>query len=254
MKSHSYKKRRKASVIAFSPSFNRAVKRIRSEIGIPTEGFTTTEEMNRWYRRHHAESTKEPSRHIPPYYWHFPKQFVELMESWESSPNSFEPSRSNYYPEVPLDRCAMDLVKKFDLPEEVVSGVKVYILGVKGSLGVMSSLPFILVPVDEGEEGTKYMLLVAGIDEATTQKDWVDVWKDFERALRMWQVGQAPSKRPLDKVFLRDLSLWKQIKTGKTAKEVANEWTDKHPGDETIGEDTVRKAVSRIDKIMRPDS
>jgi hypothetical protein len=54
-------------------------------------------------------------------------------------------------------------------------------------------------------------------------------------------------------VFLRDLSFWKQIKEGKTAKEVLDGWTKRYPDDSYLGEDSVRKAVERVDIIMQGD-
>ena len=247
---HSYQKRRNASVISFSPNFNETVRRIRSDLGIPTEGFSTSQEMDKWYKRHHAESTEEPCRPMPRYYWHFPKEFVELLESFSYSD---EPSRVNYYPDVPLDSRAMDLIGRFDLPEDVVDQVKGYILGARGPLGVGPTLQLILIPVDEGEEGTKYIALVAGIDEASTRKDWLEVWRSVEVILHLSGVSKAPHRRPVDSVFLRDLTFWKQVKAGKTAKEVLDDWTERHPEDSDLGEDTARKAVGRMAKIMGLD-
>ena len=37
------------------------------------------------------------------------------------------------------------------------------------------------------------------------------------------------------------------------AKEILDDWVKRHPEDEHLGEDTVRKAVDRIDRIMQPD-
>ena len=250
MEAHSHKRRRNASVIAFSPSFNEAVRRMRSDLGIPGEGFSTSQESNDWYRRHHEENTKERYRPMPRYYWHFPKEFVDLVESFSYSN---EPSRVNYHPDVPLDRCAMELVRRFDLPEEVVDQVKGYILGAKGSLGIGPALQLILIPVNEGEEGTKYMALVAGIDDATTEKDWLKVWQDMEQILRLSGICKVPARRPVDTLLLRDLSFWKHTKAGKPAREVLDDWIRRHPEDDNLGEDTIRKAVQRIEKIMRPN-
>lgn len=249
MRAHSYKKRRNASVISFSSDFNEATRAIRSELGIPVEGFRT-EEVNNWYERHHAENTGKPYRPMPSYYWHFPKEFVELVESFSYSG---EPSRVNYYPDVPLDRHAMDLIRKFDLPQETINQVKAYVLGIKGPLSVGAALQLILIPIDEGDEGTKYIALVAGIDEASTRKDWLEVWRSVEVIMCLSGVSIAPHRRPLDNVFLRDLGFWKQIKEGKTARQVLDDWIERHPEDNHLGEDTVRKAVERIDSIMRPD-
>lgn len=250
MRTYSYKKRRNASVISFSSDFNEATRAIRSELGIPAEGFRTTQEMNDWYERHHAENTEELYRPMPSYYWHFPKEFVELVESF-SYPD--EPSRVNYCPDVPLDRHAMDLIRKFDLPQETIERVKAYVLGVKGSLSVGPALQPILIPINEGDEGIKYIALVAGIDEVSTQKDWLEVWKNIEIVLRLSGMGKTPQKRPIDSLLLRDLSFWKRIKEGKTAREVAADWIEKHPDEEGYPvEDMIRKAVDRVEKIMRP--
>lgn len=250
MRTHSYQKRRNASVISFSSDFNKATRAIRSELGIPAEGFITTQEMNAWYEKHHAEHTKEPYKPMPNYYWHFPKEFVELVESFSYSS---EPSRVNYYPDVPLDHHAMDLIRKFDLPQETIDRVKAYILGVRGSLSVGPLLQPILIPINEEDKGTKYLALVAGIDEATTKKDWLEVWRSVEVVLHLSAVSSTPHRRPLDNVLLRNLSFWEQIKAGKTAREVLDDWTERHPEDSHLGEDTVRKAVEKTDGIMRPD-
>lgn len=251
MRTHSYKKRRNASVISFSSQFNEAVRIIRLDLDLPVEGLNTSQEREEWYKRHHAENTKVPYRPLPRYYWHFPKEFVELIHSFAYSSG---PSRVNYYPGVPLDRRAMGLIQEFDLPEEVGDQVKAYILGATGPLGVGPALQLILIPVNESGEGIKYVALVAGIDEATTRKDWLEVWRSIEVILRLSGVSRASHRRPLDNLFLRDLSFWKQVKAGKTAKEILADWTKRHPEDEYFGEDTVRKAVNRIDKIMQPHS
>lgn len=275
MKTHSYNKRRNASVIFLSPDFNEAINVARSDLSLPAEGLGTTEETNDWYKRHHAKNTKEQLRPMPRWYWHFPKEFVELIDSFAYSS---KPSKVNYYPDVPLDRRAMEIVKQFDLPEEMVDRIKGYILGGvkwhlvgpapelkarreqenaggrKVSLSVPPALQPILIPINEGDEGRKYMVLVAGLDESTTQKDWLEVWKQLEIVLRLSDMGKTPHKRPIDSLLLRDLSFWKQIKEGKTARQVATDWTDRHPEDKALGEDTVRKAADRVDKIMRPKS
>lgn len=251
MATHSHEKRRKASVISYSASFNEAVKAVRSELGIPVEGFSAGGEREDWYKRHLAGNIRKPHRPMPDYYWHFPREFVELLHSFSYSA---EPSRVNYYPDVPLDRCAMDLIRKFDLPEEVLDKVKGYILGEAGPLGIGPVLQLILIPVDEGGEGNKLVAIIAGIDEASTQKDWLEVWSNIQDFLLLSGVHKMPSRRPLDSLLLRDLSFWEQIKAGKTAREVVEDWVKTHPEDENLGEDTVRKAVDRIEIIMRPHS
>ena len=133
MRAHSYKKRRNASVISLSSRFNESIRVIRLDLALPVEGLNTTQEREEWYKRHHAENTKEPYRPLPRYYWDFPKEFVELIESFAYSS---EASKVNYYPDVPLDCRSMDLIRKFDLPEEVVDQVKAYTLGEKGAFSV----------------------------------------------------------------------------------------------------------------------
>ena len=99
------------------------------------------------------------------------------------------------------------------------------------------------------------MLLVAGIDESSTQKDWLEVWKNIEIVLRLSGMGETPHKRPIDSLLLRDLSFWKKIKGGKTAREVADDWIEDHPSEKGYPvEDMVRKAVDRVEKIMRQKS
>lgn len=244
---HSYLKRRNASVIAFSPAFTEAVKVVRSELGIPTGGFCR-DEANEWYRKHHQANTAEALRPMPCYYWHFPEEFVKLLDSFSYSN---EPSRVNFYRDVPLDRCAMELIHRFDLPEDLVDEIKAYILLADyGSLGTGPALQLILVPVNEAEEGTKYVALVAGIDAATSQKDWLDTWQSIKAILRLSGIHELAHKRPIDNLLLRDLTFWKETKQGRTTREVLNKWIEKHREDENIGEDTVRKAVKRVDRIM----
>jgi len=249
MVTHSYKKRRNAAVISFSPDFNEAVRVIRSVLGLPAKGLNTRQKKEKWYKKHHAENTKEHYRPLPRYYWYFPKEFVELVESFTYSSES---SKVNYYPDVPLDCRAMDLIRKFDLPEETVDQVKAYILGENGALSVGPALQPILIPIDKG---AKYMVLVAGIDASSTQKDWLEVWKKIEIVIRFSGIGKTPHKRPIDSLLLRDLSFWKQIKDGKTARKVADDWIEEHPGEKGYPvEDMIRKAVDRVEKIMQPKS
>ncbi len=204
-----YLKQRNASIIAFSPSFKEAVKVVRSVLRIPIEGFGR-EEANEWYKKHHTANTRERRRPLPRYYWHFPREFVEMLHSFRYST---EPSRVNFYGDVPLDRYAMELMHRFDLPEDLVDEVKAYILLAKyHSLSTGPALQLILVPVNEGQEGTKYIALIAGIDAATTQKDWLEVWENVKAILRLSGISDLPHKRPIDNLLLRDLTFWKEIR------------------------------------------
>ncbi len=248
MGTHSFIKRRNASIIAFGSAFKRSVKRARSTLGIPVEGFSR-EEANKWYEKHHTENSREPLRPMPHYYWHFPKEFVELLDSLSYSS---EPSRVNFYKDVPLDGCAMDLIHEFDLPEDLVVEVKrTILLKHSSTLGIGPAIQLIRVPVNEGVEGNKYMALIAGIDIATTKKDWLEIWEKIKVIQRLSGMVDIPYKRPVEKLMIQDLTFWKEIKEGKTAREVIDRWIEKHPEDANLGEDTVRKAFERIDKIMR---
>lgn len=250
MRTLSYKKRRNASIISLSPQFNEAIRVIRSDLGVPAEGFSSTKEMNEWYQKHHSKYSKEQYRPMPSYYWHFPREIVGLIDSLSYSG---EPSRVNYYPDVPLDHYAIDIIRRFNMPEEILDQVKAYILGGVGPLGVGPPLQVILIPVDEGKEGKKYVALVAGIDESSSQKDWLEVWRNIEVVLRLSGVGKTPHKRLIDSLLLRDLSFWTQVKEGKSAREVAENWIKKHPDDRDYPvEDMIRKAVDRVENIMRP--
>lgn len=251
MGTYSYRKQRNASIIAFSPAFKEAVKAVRSALGIPLKGFTR-EAANKWYKKHHEANTPARLRPLPNYYWHFPSQFVELLHSFGYSS---EPSRVNFYRDVPLDRYAMELVHRFDLPEDVVNEVKASILLTRyGSLSSHSMTQFVLIPVNEGEEGIKYMALIAGIDTATTQKDWLAIWESVKAILRLSGMSSPPHKRPMDNLLLRDITFWQEIQEGRTAREVVDRWTKKHPEGAILSEDTVRKAVSRVDRIMHPSA
>ena len=111
-------------------------------------GFCSRAQADKWYKTHHKANTNELLRPLSRYYWHLPNEFVDLLESFSFTNR---PSRVNYYPNVPLDRYAMNLVHQFDLPEELVDEVKSYILiRGYGTLGVGSKLQVILVPVGEG--------------------------------------------------------------------------------------------------------
>lgn len=249
MKTSSYKKRRNMSIIQLSPEFNEEVKIIRSGLGLPLRGLSSNDKRMEWYKEHHKENTRLPYKPLPDYYWHFPREFIDLLESFSYSSIS---SKVNYYPDVPLDHYSMELIQKFDLPEEYVNQIKSYILGQEKTLAVLPALQSILIPMDKG---SNYMVLVSGISEESTQKDWLEVWKSIENVLHLSGIGKIAHKRPVDNLLLRDLYFWEQVKKGKKAREVADEWLSKHPEDKGYPvEDMIRKAVKRIEKIMAPDA
>ena len=149
MTTSSYKKRRNISIIQFSPQFKKAVKDIRFEFGLPSEGFDSNEERYEWYKNHHKQNTNILYKPLPRYYWYFPKEFVDLIESFAFSTES---SKVNYYADVPLDKRAMELIRKFSLPLEYVDHIKAYILGEESAVSVGPALQPILIPVEQRNE------------------------------------------------------------------------------------------------------
>jgi hypothetical protein len=259
----SYKKRRRADLCAFSPEFKKRVKAVRSELGIPPDGFPMEkilnpkepkgfypEEARVWYKNHIQQTIGKQSKDLPHYYWHFPKELAELTENFAYSR---QPCKAGFHSEVPLDRRAMDLAHEFGLPEDVVNGIKRRILVEEsGSLGSSSTLQLILLPINEQEDGIKYVALVAGIDGATTQKDWLDVWRQIRMIMRMSGVETTSTKREEEKILLRDLSWWDWSKHNLTLKQIADKWEDRVG--KAYAEDTIGAAIHRIDEIMRPIS
>jgi len=259
----SYKRRRRADLCAFSPVFKERVKVVRSQLGIPQDGFPKEvslypeeakgfypKEAIRWYENHVQQTTGKQSKDLPHYYWHFPKELAELIENFAYSR---QPCKAGFHPEVPLDRRAMDLAHEFGLPEDVVNEIKRRILVEEsGSFGSSSTLQLILIHMDEQEDGVKFLALVAGIDGATTQKDWLHVWRQIRMLMRMSGVETASTKREEEKILLRDLSWWECSKRGLTAKQIADKWEEREG--KAYAEDTIGAAIQRIDEIMRPIS
>jgi hypothetical protein len=208
------------------------------------------EEAKRWYKNHVQQTTGKQGKDLPHYYWHFPKELAELIENFAYSR---QPCKAGFHPEVPLDCRAMDLVHEFGLPEDVVNEIKRRILVEEsGGFGSSSTLQLILLPIDEQEDGNKYVALVAGIDGATTQKDWLDIWKQIRMILRMSGIEITSTKREEEKILLRDLTWWDWAKHGITLKKIADKWEEREG--KVYAEDTIGAAIHRIDEIMRPIS
>jgi len=147
----------------------------------------------------------------------------------------------------------MDLVHEFGLPEDVVNEIKRRILVEEsGGFGSSSTLQLILLPIDEQEDGIKYVALVAGIDGATTQKDWLDVRRRMLTTMRMFGVESTSTKREEEKILLRDLSWWEWSKHDLTLKQIADKWEEREG--KVYAEDTIGAAIHRIGEIMRPIS
>jgi hypothetical protein len=276
MRAPSYKKKKKAELCAFSPKFKERVKEIRSKLDIPEGGFPKEKrtvlgppekgfpkelsfyplEATKWYAAHVQKTTGRPveelPRNLPRYYWYFPRKIAELIKDLACSQ---QPCRPGFYPDVPLDCCAMDLVREFDLPEDVVNEVKHHILVEESSgFGVSPMLQPIIVPM-EGQGGPYFCALIAGIDGSTTKKGWEDIWKLIKSQMKEKGVKIAPTKRDEEKIEIRDLTWWTWSQQDLRAKEILDKWSKEHPEDKkTYDIDTANAAVKRIEEIMRPIS
>ncbi len=256
----SHKKRKRAILSAFSPDLKARINAARSELGIPLDGFpietsTDPEEARgfypkdavSWYENHVQQSVGK-QKELPKYYWHFPEEFAELIDNFAYSPR---PCRAGFHPEVPLDCQAMDLVHEFGLPEDVVNEVKRRILVEEsGSFASPPPLQLIFIPVNEHEEGIKYLACIAGINGDTTQKDWLDVWRQIRKIIKMSDVEISPTKREGEENQLRDLSWWKWSMQGLTNKQVADKWEEEKG--ESYAEDTIGAAIRRVGDDMSP--
>jgi len=272
----SYKKRKRAEVCAFSPHFKERVKEIRAKLGIPQGGVPKEarvvlgppekgfpKELNfypleatKWYTEHiQKETGKKPEdlpRNLPRYYWYFPREIAELIEDFTWSQ---QPCRPGFYPDVPLDRCAMDLVQEFGLPEDAVNEVKHHILVEEGSgFTVSPKMEQIVIPMD-GRDGLYFCVLIAGVDGSTTKKEWLELWEVIQGEMNTYRdkVLRAPTKREAEENETRDLTWWKWSQQGLSADQIANRWSKKHP-EAAYGKDTVSAAINKIKQKMRPIS
>ncbi|MBI4285258.1 MAG: hypothetical protein HY670_05090 [Chloroflexi bacterium] len=178
------------------------------------------------------------------------KEPSELVENFAYSR---QPCRAGFHLEVPLDRRAMDLAHEFGMPEDTVNEIKRRILVEENTgFGLSSLLPLVLLHIDEQDEGTKFVALVAGIDGATTRKDWLDIWKQIRMVMRMSGVETQSTKREEEKILLRDLTWWKWSRNGLTIKKIADKWEEREG--KVYGEDTIGAAIRRVDNAMQPIS
>lgn len=259
----SHKMRRRADLCAFSPAFKERAKTVRVELGIPQDGFLMEKPVNpeepkgfypkeavEWYEGHVEQAIGKRSKDLPHYYWHFPKELAELVENFAYSS---QPCRAGFYPEVPLDRRAMDLAHEFGLPEDVSNEIKRRILVEENTgFGVSSPLQLIFIPVNEQEEGIRFVALIADIDGDTTRKDWLDVWEKVRRLMRTNDVESSSTKREEEKILLRDLTWWEWSQKGLNPKQVADKWEEREG--KAYAEDTIRAAIQRMEEKMRPIS
>ncbi len=269
MNTPSYKKRKNATFVGLSPEFKKRVKTIRSELGIPPEGFPSEEytllspakkgfpkkenfisqkAVTRWYADHIKKSLSSvPFKDLPQYYWYFPEDIADILEKHSYSN---KPCMAGFHPEVPLDRDAMDLIREFDLPEDMVNEVKQRILVEESSgFGVSAKLQPIIISMNS-QDGPYVCVLIAGIDGSTTKKEWLDLWQEITIELQNNGIHVEPVKRDEEKIEIRDLIWWKWRTQGLKIKEIADKWEIDHEGEE-YGEDTINAAIKRINTIMR---
>jgi len=255
-----YKKQRRAMLAAFNPYLKKDIEKLRVKLGIPEGGLSTSDKADKWYNEHYQKAKGKPFKGKNPWNWHLPPEFVEMLDSFSFSQ---EPSRVNFDPKVPLDHNAMELIRKYGLPEKMVDDLKSYILKPAHNFpGIPSPLQPIFIPINEGVEGIKYLVIVGGLDESITQKQWLGVWREYQQILGMKGIKSVPNRRSRDKILLRNLAFWKQVREeGKSVKDVVkdvlDEWNKKHPTPTwkgAIWEDTVRKAIQEIDNLMKPVS
>ena len=170
-------------------------------------------------------------------------------------PIQVNPVDQVFTPDIPLDRHAMDLVREFGLPEDLVNEVKHHILVEESSgFGVSPKLQPIIIPLKEPDE-LEFLVLMAGIDGSTTKKDWLDIWRKIQLEMhrRPKQIITAATKRDEDTISIRDLTWWKWSQDGLNPREIADKWQKRHPEDKkSYGEDTVAAAIKRIKKQMEP--
>lgn len=273
----SYKKRRRAGTIAFGEQFKTRVRGIRTKLGIPEGGFPREKRMvmgpqekgfprelelppeqaiAAWYTDHVQKATgKRPEdlpRNLPRWDWYFPREIAELIEDWAYST---QPCRPGFHPDVPLDRYAMELVREFGMPEDVVNEVKKRILvEERGGFGISPKVQPVHIPM-EGQDGPYYCILIAGVDGSTTKRDWDDIWERTRHLMKGRGLRVGPAKRPEGKIEMRDLTWWHwRIVDGLSYKEIAEKWNEIHPSDSgnIPGEDAIAAAVKRIDRMMHP--
>ena len=239
-----HEKRRNASVIAYSPAFQAAVGKIRSELEIPAEGFKTPQKREVWYRDHHAKHSGESPGQASLYRQADFSDLIDKMAALVSEPTA-------HSADVPLDIRAWDLVRRFQLPDDLVGHVKDLILGSKGLSTAPPLMPVVL-PIDDVSGDKKFAVLIAGIDGSSTRKEWLQAWRNVQDILRIKKVRKVAARRPDEnKKFLRDLTFWKWSNEGKAVSEIADKWLKEHPNPNGLGDDTVRKGIARIQVIMR---
>ena len=120
-----YDKETRSELAAFNPYLKKDIEDARIALGMPKGGFLTSEEANKWYIEHYRRAKGKPPEPKNPWNWHLPKELVDMLDSFSYSA---KPSRVNFDSDVPLDRYAMDLIHKFGLLEQMVAGLRSYIM------------------------------------------------------------------------------------------------------------------------------
>lgn len=252
-KRYFYDQEIRAEFATYNPYLKNDIRQVRMALNIPEKGFSTSAEAGKWYIEHYRQTKGEFPKPTHPWNWHLPKEFVEMIDSWSYSS---QPSKAGFNPDIPLDSNAMNLIHKFGLPEKMVNSLKDFILKDEhNAMNIPSELQGRFLLIDEGEEGTKYIAIIAGLDEGTTKSEWDKIWQSFQVNLRLQGRKKAPNRRPIENLTIRNLTFWTWVKKDrKTAKEALDAWLNKHPEDsnQLNSENTVQKAIQKVDDLMKP--
>lgn len=154
----------------------------------------------------------------------------------------------------PLRRNAIQLCTAFDLPF-AGSDVMLYVV----DLVILMDEPALLggllgLSVDIAHEDQESLVLqVSGMSRSTTKREWTDLWP-IAQAMISEKFGRGPrGKGPIDPLE-RDLTWWQWRSDGLKYREIADRWQKEHEDWKVKGEDAVRRAVKRVEELMRPRS
>lgn len=152
----------------------------------------------------------------------------------------------------PLRRNAIQLCTAFDLPF-AGSDLMLHIVDLVILTDEPALLGGLLGPsVDIAhEDQVSLMLRVSGMNRSTTKREWIGLWPTVEAIIRGKFGRPAGGKRPGDQLE-RDLIWWQWREEGLKYREIADRWQRETQG--ITVEDTVRQAVKRIRRLMRPRS
>lgn len=81
--------------------------------------------------------------------------------------------------ELPLDRCVVQLIVRYQLPWRLAGSLRFFILTLNGNY-IRDAIPFdIVVNMVERPIGEALTVTIDWIDEYTTEKQWRKIWKDI---------------------------------------------------------------------------